>query len=228
MRSSRVLIRNGTVFLILFSLFTAASFASPITYIFKGTVTGSFVDAEDPIESTLFTSLPMQVTITGDTSNVYFSPAGGLNPFVDVWVNATGLAGTVSIDSILNGTFQDPLYVGYAPLAPPPFDAVTPIVLFGIAGPVDLLDFYLTDLGPGYALKTAVGPVPAADGITSNFNGISILVPEGTETETYLLTLTDFQDGSFQALGGEPVPEPSTILLLGVGLAGLVGLKLRK
>lgn len=82
-----------------------------------------------------------------------------------------------------------------------------------------------TDEYSGAFFGVEIGPYDAV----SNYSGFTIpqAYPEDFETSAGLLHITDFEDGeTFQAKlsDASPIPEPTSIVFLGTGVVGLLGL----
>ena len=174
--------------------------ADSITYTVSSTATGTIGEAS-------FTDALVTITFVGDTSNV-------TSPFTGLFVNSVEeVAATGTIGGIGTFTFSDSLAAF--------------VNQFGTYGPTagiddlsfnDILDTFDTTSGSefgSYDLTTAIGPITDA----SIFNpGTSYGTCDGD------LTFTDMSANStFTATTS--VPEPSSLLLLGVALAGLVTLR---
>lgn len=157
--------------------------------------------ATGSIGLTNFTDVLVTITFAGDTSNV--TGASGL------FTNSVGTA-TITILGITYA-FTDSLYV---------FDN-QPFSVVGIADsalPSDILDTINSSAFSTYGLTTSIGPVTG----TSGFN-------RGTDygTSAGNLVFGDMSATStFTATGpAAAVPEPSSLVLLGAAIAGLLMLR---
>jgi hypothetical protein len=177
--------------------------ATPITFIFEGTATGL-------TDNTRFTAAPFIIVADADTVNIVTVPPGA---------SAYAPSGEFSLDTdsaifaitgIGTGTFTlgTRVFVARGVV----LNSQGPLNILGISraglNGNDLMDF----TNPAFAtydLKTALGPL---------FIG-NVIVAGAIPTTLGILNLDNVTDVTFIAATRTAVPEPSTWLLLGSGLA---------
>jgi hypothetical protein len=179
----------------------AVAQAAPITYLFTGLASGTFLSPNSTAGAVGFTGQALTVTITTDTANIDTSRFGANTPATNALVS-----GAISVTTLGNGTFNDQLYV---------FNNQTnEVVGFGSLANNDLIN--ITNLTAGldaYDLKTAFGPMGGSSFVAQFVN---VALSFGT------LNLTSLQDATFQAVTRNTVPEPQSLALALVALGLMV------
>ena len=184
--------------------------ALPITYQLTGSLSGDY-------NGTPFTDSAFTLTVAADTSDVVAVSWFDTNDLYGVGnysflFAGPDLTGSLAVTGVGTFTFANRLWA-WATQA----NYLYPEGYFALG--TDVEDVFLEVQNPLYAsyhLVTAVGALPVTLSKTGTVP-FSVSESGGTSGD---LTLTGASSLAFQAEGG--VPEPSTYVLVGVGVAGLV------
>jgi len=177
------------------------------TYTFSFTITGSlngvpFTDASGTLTAT-------SDTVTGPIDDAFFAYVPSLS---------------FSIEGVGSGVLIDTNPFVFDAPSSSPLNATVPLCeTYGCVGFGDtsgpLAEFYSTsDIFNTYDLGTSIGPIPVQFPFTAGGSA---------DTSAGILDVSPFSDVTFTA-APDATPEPSSLLLLGSGLAGLIGLLQRK
>jgi PEP-CTERM motif len=176
-----------------------AAHASAITFVFSGT------GADLTLGSSAYNDVNISVTLQANTSN--------LTEYLGSIPDYENLVAAMSISGGPTVTFAGYVFVNQSNQ------------LVGLGSNTPYQDvFDLNDPGVGlntYGLTTAFGPIS-----TSNVIGINQW--SNLSTSGGSLTVSSVEVGTFQAVTSSSAPEPGTLGLLGIGLAGIMLVALRR
>jgi PEP-CTERM motif len=179
--------------------------ASPVKYTLSGTMSGS-------LGADTFTDAVVTFTFLGDTSGIDSS-----NAFLGVYTNTDGTS-TVSIAGLGTASFTSSTF-GVESSA------------LGFNGSAGFTDsgFNIGMLDPNLAAYDLSAPFTDT-GFFVDGSFLSLSGPEATSLGDLNITDGDFQNPTttFTASALSSVPEPSSFMLLGTGLVGLIGAARRR
>jgi len=184
---------------------------APITYTF--TTAGSGV-----LNAAAFTNQLVTFTLTGDTDFVVtgISDSGGTCAVCQ----ANAVTGTIQVESVTD-TIAEPIALLLLPFSgEPEFNLLAGVALFEVEHGIGMAGT-LSNAFIGASLATSLGPV-SAQGVGSTKAGTYGEGELTTGGGTFYWT-TSPETSTYTAVTSTPVPEPTSLMLLGTGVIALAG-----
>ena len=198
------LLRIVGLMLALLVLHAPSAFSEPITFTHQGTGSGTI--AGNPFTNAMFT-----ITALGDTNNRVSHSGGAFINHDTVSISITGVGNFLFTTPTRTFVNHSARLVGFSRASSPALD------LFN--GPTN-------PIFSTYNMLTSIGPVTGTGQLLQWAAPPPFLLPVLT-TDGQLVFNNAATTATFTATVGQVIPEPTTLLLLGTGLAG-VAAKVRK
>jgi hypothetical protein len=194
------------IFIFSFFVWTLSAHAVPISFTFSGTGYGTIGPG---ISYPTFDDVFFTVQIDADTDNIVYAGS----PTIPALLNLAGTITGAFEDTPKTYSFVEPLYVFN--------NQDNQAVGFGNNSQWDLIDLHVQNVGLDvYDLKSSFAIGPVYNPLWGQF--VLVALKDGIDNR--VLTFSRVDNAYFQAT---TVPEPTTMLLLGLGLMGLAGVKKR-